>query len=385
MKPKPIKRVAALSLAILGPIALAACGSGGDPGTANAGGTITIRYNTSESLVNSLELASELGYLPHIKLDAVGSVIGGPADIQSVATNQTDIGGAFNGSIVKLIAAGAKIKAVIGYYGSNKITNQGLYVLPNSPIHSAKDLIGQKIAVNTLGANAEALIDLWLAKEGLTPVQIKQVELVVVPPVVEAEALRKGQVAAIESAFQLVQFAEKEGPLRTLFTDIQLIGPYTGGSLVLRDDFIRQHRAVARELVAGIARALRFQQTAPVPKVIAAYDKFLVSHGRADEEKYFTDWKLTGISVPGAYLRPVDFEPWIKWMTGTGQLKPGQVSLPQIYTNQFNPYAPRGGGATWLLQPSSRSSTSARCSPAAMAGFPRWMTLICGSATVSFS
>ena len=231
MKPKPIKRVAALSLAILGPIALAACGSGGDPGTANAGGTITIRYNTSESLVNSLELASELGYLPHIKLDAVGSVIGGPADIQSVATNQTDIGGAFNGSIVKLIAAGAKIKAVIGYYGSNKITNQGVYVLPNSPIHSAKDLIGQKIAVNTLGANAEAVIDLWLAKEGLTPAQIKQVELVVVPPVVEAEALRKGQVAAMESGFQLVLFAEKEGPLRTLFTDTQLIGPYTGGSL----------------------------------------------------------------------------------------------------------------------------------------------------------
>jgi hypothetical protein len=113
---KLIKRFVALSLTVLAPIALTACGSGGDPGAASANGTITIRYNTSQGSVNLLELASELGYLPHIKLDPVGTVIGGPADIQSVATDQTDIGGAFNGSIVKLIAAGAKIKAVIGYY-----------------------------------------------------------------------------------------------------------------------------------------------------------------------------------------------------------------------------------------------------------------------------
>jgi ABC-type nitrate/sulfonate/bicarbonate transport system substrate-binding protein len=340
---KLIKRCVALSLTVLAPIALAACGSGGDPGAASANGTITIRYNTSQGSVNPLELASELGYLPHVKLDPVGTVIGGPADIQSVATGQTDIGGAFNGSIVKLIAAGAKIKAVIGYYGSNAITNQGLYVLPDSPIHTAKDLIGKKVAVNTLGANAEAVIDLWLAKEGLTPAQIKNVELVVVPPVNEAEALRRGQVAAIESGFQLVLFAEKEGPLRALFTDTQLIGPYTGGSLVLRDDFIQQHPAVAQELAAGIAKAVSFEQTAPVPKVIAAYDKFLASHGRSSEEKFVAPWKSIGISVPGGYLRPADFEPWITWMIRTGQLKPGQVSLPQIYTNQFNPYAPKGG------------------------------------------
>jgi hypothetical protein len=52
-------------------------------------------------------------------------------------------------------------------------------------------------AVNTLGANDEALIDLWLAKQGLTPAQVNQVELVVVPPVNEAAALRHGQDAAI--------------------------------------------------------------------------------------------------------------------------------------------------------------------------------------------
>jgi ABC-type nitrate/sulfonate/bicarbonate transport system substrate-binding protein len=289
-------------------------------------------------------MASYLGYLPRVKLDPVGSVNGGPADIQSVATDQADIGEAFNGSIVKLIAAGAKIKAVVGSYGSNALTNQGLYVLPNSPIHSAKDLIGKKVAVNTLGANAEAVIDLWLAKEGLTPAQIKQVELVVVPPVDEAEALRQGRVDAMESGFQLLLFAQKEGPLRTLFTDTQLIGPYTGGSYVVRDDFIRGHPAVTKELAAGIAKTIKWEQTTPVSKVVATMDRFLASHGRSSEEKFIAPWKSNGISVPGGYLRPADFTPWIKWMVQTGRLTSGQVSLSQIYTNKFNLYASNGGG-----------------------------------------
>jgi|tagenome__1003787_1003787.scaffolds.fasta_scaffold20933640_2 ABC-type nitrate/sulfonate/bicarbonate transport system substrate-binding protein len=346
MNLKPRKRVIALSLTALAVIALAACGSSrasGTSGAASARGTTTIRYNTNEGSISPLELASELGYLPHVNLDPVGAVIGGPADIQSVATGQTDIGGAFNGSVAKLIAAGGKIKAVTGYYGSNAVTNQGLYALPGSPIHTAKDLIGKKVAVNTLGANAEALIDLWLAKQGLTPAQVKQVELVVVPPVNEAAALRHGQVAAIEAGFQLVLFAEQEGPLRALFTDTQLIGPYTGGSLVLRDDFIAQHPAVVRELVAGVAKAVRFEQTAPVPTVIAAYEKFLAAHGRAAEEKFIAPWKSIGISVPGGYLRSADFQPWITWLVQTGQLESGQISPSQVYTDQFNPYAPQGG------------------------------------------
>ena len=46
---------------------------------------------------------------------------------------------------------------MIGYYGSDKDSYNGFYVLEDSPIRTARDLIGKKIGVNTLGAHAEAV------------------------------------------------------------------------------------------------------------------------------------------------------------------------------------------------------------------------------------
>ncbi len=59
------------------------------------------------------ELAEDLGYLAPLKLKWVGNTISGPQDIQTVVTGDTDIGGAFYGAILKLIAAKAPIKAVV--------------------------------------------------------------------------------------------------------------------------------------------------------------------------------------------------------------------------------------------------------------------------------
>src|SRR6202040_1682468 len=111
-------------------------------------------------------LASYLGYIPGIPIKSVGVVLGGPASIQATATGAHDIGEAFNGTI---IAAGAKLKAVIGAYGSDAKAYSGILVKTSSSIHSAKDLIGKTVGVNTLGANATEVCDVWLAKEGLTP------------------------------------------------------------------------------------------------------------------------------------------------------------------------------------------------------------------------
>ena len=50
------------------------------------------------------------------------------------------------------------MKAVIGAYGSNELSYAALYTLDDSSLTSAKDLVGKKIGVNTLGANEEAFI-----------------------------------------------------------------------------------------------------------------------------------------------------------------------------------------------------------------------------------
>src|SRR6202012_3892615 len=127
-----------------------------------------IRYQGWAGQVTFVELADDLGYLAPLKLKWVGNTISGPQDIQTVVTGDTDIGGAFYGAIIKLIAARAPVKAVIGYYGSDAETYYGYYVKEDSPIRTAHDLIGKKVAVNTLGAHLEFVLREYLARNGLS-------------------------------------------------------------------------------------------------------------------------------------------------------------------------------------------------------------------------
>jgi ABC-type amino acid transport substrate-binding protein len=310
--------------------------------TSSTAGFQTIRYQTSPGSLDPVEFASYLGDIPGIKIKSVGTVLGGPADIQGVATGASDIGGAFNGSIVAAIAAGAKLKAVVGYYGSNKLSYSGIYVKAGSSITSAKDLVGKTIAVNTLGANDTEVADLWLAKEGLTPAQIKQVEFVVVSPTEAAEALQTGRVTAAFLSFATRQLAIKTMKIQPLMTDIGLLGPYTGGSQVLRPSFIQQHPAETKELVAGVAKAIHWLQVTPRPTVIATAEKIAALHGRSStDDSWIPSWTSQGVAELGAYIKPSDFSRWITAMEISGQLKQGQVSLREIYTNEFNPYAPQ--------------------------------------------
>src|SRR4051812_7229943 len=167
--------------AVLAAAALAGCGS--SSGSAGGKEVTELRYQGSVGTVTLPELAENLGYLGNVKLKWIGNTISGPQDIQAATTGDTDFGGAFNGAIVKLAAAKAPIKAVIGYYGSNEQTFNGFYVLNESPIRTARDLIGKKIGMNTLGAHHEAVLKTYLTRNGLTDAEIKEVEPVVVPPV----------------------------------------------------------------------------------------------------------------------------------------------------------------------------------------------------------
>jgi ABC-type nitrate/sulfonate/bicarbonate transport system substrate-binding protein len=151
-------RAAAVALALTFTVTLAACGSDDDTEAATARGgdgpeVTTVRYQETSGWVTPLELADELGYLRGIELKSLGESQGGPQDIQFVATKQEDIGSSFNGAIVKAVQAGARVKAVVGSYGTDRDFNVGYYVLDGAPIRSARDLIGKKVGLNVLGAH----------------------------------------------------------------------------------------------------------------------------------------------------------------------------------------------------------------------------------------
>jgi ABC-type nitrate/sulfonate/bicarbonate transport system substrate-binding protein len=182
-------------LVLLALLAVAGCTRASATKRSDGYETLQLKYEGTAGTVTPIELAEDLGFLAPLTLKYVGNnTTGGPHSIQAVVTGDTDFGGSFNGPIIKLAAAKAPLKAVIASYGSDEQNFMGYYVLANSPIKSARDLIGKKVAVNTLGAHAEFALREYLARGGLTPEEINKVSMVALPSVNGELSLREKQV-----------------------------------------------------------------------------------------------------------------------------------------------------------------------------------------------
>jgi ABC-type nitrate/sulfonate/bicarbonate transport system substrate-binding protein len=331
---------AAVAVAAMVSAVLSGCG---DVSSASGGAEVTeLRYQGSVGTVTLPELAADLGYLGNVKLKWIGNTISGPQDIQAATTGDTEFGGAFNGAIVKLAAAKAPIKAVIGYYGSNATTNMGFYVLDNSTIKTARDLIGKKIGVNTLGAHAEAIVKTYLARNGLTDDEIKTVELIVVPPVNTEQSLRQKQIDVAALSQTLRDKAIDRGGIRPLFTDYGLLGAFTAGSYVFRDDFIKKNPDTVRTFVSGVGKAIEWSRTQPRDVVISRFADILKKRARNEDDSQLQYWKSYGVAGKGGVIADSEFSVWVDWLTRAGELKGKHVVAKDVYTNEFNSYAVGG-------------------------------------------
>jgi ABC-type nitrate/sulfonate/bicarbonate transport system substrate-binding protein len=324
---------------------LAACGGGSAPSRPSGTGpeVTEIRYQGWASQVTVVELAEALGYLPGLKLRWVGNTISGPQDIQSVATGAVDIGGAFNGAVVKLVAQGAPVQAVVGYYGSDPKNYVGFYTLAGSPIRGPRDLIGTKVAVNALGAHYEAVLDEYLKRGGLTPKEIETVVPTVLPPVNTEQALRAGQIEVVALQGAIREKAAARGGLHELFADYQLLGSFTAGTQVMRKDFLARNPIASRILVSGVARAIRWTQTQPRDVVVATFREIITKRARKGEDASVVAlWKSTGVAQPGGVIADGDLTMWIDWLRVNGQLT-RPIEAKDVYTNGFNELAGSAG------------------------------------------
>ena len=335
--------LAVIASALAMALALSACGGSSDAtakGSSGGDETTTIRYQAGVGTISPLETADALGYLGDLQITSVGDVTGGPESIQAVATGQADISSiAFDGSIVKAISAGANVKAVIGAYGSNKLSYAALYTLDGSPLKTAKDWVGKKIGVNTLGANEEAFIKLWLKKEGLSADEIGGVQFVVIPPVNAEQALREEQLDGVVLGGALAELAISNGGVTPVAKDIDVLGDYTGNSLVMNNDFIDANPKNTSTLVAGLAKAVAWLQTTPRAEVIKVAEKVAAERGRSEDKESLKFWKSQGVANKGGVIEPKEFSTWIRLQEEEGELQSGQVTLADAYTNQFNPYS----------------------------------------------
>ncbi|HWU22608.1 MAG TPA: ABC transporter substrate-binding protein [Nocardioides sp.] len=329
------RRLAAtLALLFAAIAALTACSANAESGGANV-----VRYQSYAGSVDPLLFADALGKLDGVELKRVGDVTGGPQALQALVSHQTDIGSsAFYGAIAQLVSTGAPIKAVFPSYGANAKTNQKLVVLDSSGITDAKSLIGKRIAVNTLGANAEAFLDSWFQQQGLTADEISRITLVPLPPLNTPDALAKGQIDAAVVGFSAYQQLAAEYKVKEITDDVKALGgPYVGGAFTMRDDFIKDHADLAQKVVAGIAAAVQYIETHTKQQVFDIYFPYLKSHGFGDyieaiQANYPGDLGLPAKPV----IDPQDISRWTDWLEGRGEVKSG-FDVSAVYTNDLNP------------------------------------------------
>lgn len=323
-----------LGLSLSG-LAMAAVGCG----TAGVRNTRTLRYQGWAGEVTPPELAADLGYLEDVKLEWVGNTISGPQDIQSAATGQVDFGGAFNGAVVKLAAARAPITAVVGYYGVDEAEATGYFVLEDSPIRSARDLIGKKVGMNTLGAHSEAMLDIYLTRNGLSKDEIGKVEPIVVPPVNNEQSLRQRQIEVGALDGILRDKALARGGIRKVFSDFELLGAFTAGSYVTKKSFVEQNPDTVRTFVSGVGKAIEWSKQTPREQVIERFTKIITDRRRNEDTDPLRYWKSYGVAGTGGVIKDQELQVWVDWLSERGDIPKGSIKAGDLYTNEFNSYA----------------------------------------------
>jgi ABC-type nitrate/sulfonate/bicarbonate transport system substrate-binding protein len=312
------------------------------PGAAGASGApevLAIRHLASPGLVMPVELAEDLGFLAPLHLVYVGDSFSGPQSIQSVLTGDTDIGGAFNSAVIKLASGQAPLVAVLGLYGTDENVQSELFVPEASPLRTARDLLGRRVAMNTLGAHSELITREFLFRAGIGAAEARQLALVPLPPTSTEQALRSGQVDAAVIGQTYRDRALERGGLRSLFSDYGLYGPFAAGTYVMRRRFVADNPNATRLLVAGTARAIAWSQRTPRAEVLARFRSIMARRHRNETDALVPYWKGYGLARPGGLIADGDFTIWLDWLVRNGELEAGQVKARDLYTNAFNPYA----------------------------------------------
>jgi ABC-type nitrate/sulfonate/bicarbonate transport system substrate-binding protein len=310
-------------------------------GTGVSLGVSELRYLGGQGNVSFAELGEDLGYLAPLKLKWVGNVLGGPEAIQAVTSGDVEFGSAATGSVVKLLAAGAPIEQVMASGGVDDLSWGGYFVLENSSLRVARDTLGKKFAVNTLGAHAEFMIREWLRRGNVSQEQAKQVTLVVSPPANSEQMLRQGQVDVAGLSGVLRDRALERGGIRPLFTDRDLFGNFNATTYVMRKSFIAEHPDAARQFVSSTARAIEWARKTPPDVVRARLRDILQRRNRGEDPSLAKFWHSVGIRSRGGLLADQDVQMWIDWLTREGDLQRDKLRpVSELYSNAFNPYRP---------------------------------------------
>ncbi|MCP2322330.1 NitT/TauT family transport system substrate-binding protein [Hamadaea flava] len=271
------RRGALTAFALALPLAASACGED-TPSTSNSGGgTTTVKVGVISIIdVAPIYLGVSKGFFKDAGLDLkLETASGGAAIVPAVVAGQYQFG--FSNTVSLLLASskGLKLKAVAA--GVSTVGTEGkdfgaVVVKADSPIKSAADLAGKKIAVNTLNNINTTTVNEVVRKAGGDPSKITYVELGF-PDIVAAIA--KGDVDAGQVVEPFLTTATQAGNRQVVSNYAGTDPNLTVAAYFTSADYASKSPKVVESFKTAMTKSLTYANEHPdeVRAILATYTK----------------------------------------------------------------------------------------------------------------
>ncbi|WP_306214555.1 ABC transporter substrate-binding protein [Actinoplanes sp. RD1] len=269
------RRLPAVLAALTLVISAAACGSGGTETTAS--GNVKVKIGVIPIVdVAPIYLGVQKGFFTEQKLEvSLETAQGGAAIVPGVVAGQYQFGFSNTVSLLLAGAQGLPLKVVANGVASTGEEGKdfgAVIVKKGSPITSAKDLAGKRVAVNTLRNINTTTVSNVVRKAGGDPTTITYVELPF-PDIVSAVA--KGDVDAGQVVEPFLTIATGQG-------DTQVVSNYAGtapgltvGMYFTSKQFAQQNADAVKGFTAAMTKSLEYASAHPdeARAVLTSYTK----------------------------------------------------------------------------------------------------------------
>jgi NitT/TauT family transport system substrate-binding protein len=232
--------------------------------------TVRIATTLAESFAEPI-FADELGFYKKAGLTVeITRYAGGEPSEAAVVSGNADIGITTPIQLANAVSHDLPLR-LIGWCGQYSKPQPALYTAKDSPLRTARDLIGKTIGVNALGTMNFLGVATWLTKNG---VDVKQVRAIEVPFAAIPAALERGTIDAgvIAEPFITMHAAD----MRMLAPAFEVMGPHWSICVWFsRIDFIKAQPALIKrcmDVAYDTAKYVNAHPEATNP-IIAKYAK----------------------------------------------------------------------------------------------------------------
>jgi NitT/TauT family transport system substrate-binding protein len=196
----------------------------------------------------------------------------GPAVLEALRAGTVDV--AYTGPFPPMNAY-MKSRDVILLAGAAKGGTE-LLVAKDSPIRSVQDLKGKVVGVNQFGSTVDVMVRFNLAKAGLNP--DRDVRLIEIAPAEQADALKRGEAAAVASPAPWPSDIVRGGNGRALLNWRTIFdnGDYLQGVLFTTKKFAQENPNLVRNFVnahRAITNQINRDRVKGDAAVLAAWSK----------------------------------------------------------------------------------------------------------------